>query len=228
MKLSEDLELSAEEQERLLIHWQLVKETSRSFNLTAVLDDEEAAEKHYRDCLAARDFLRGLPEQALTLDLGSGAGFPGLVLAAVFPDRRFFLLDATAKKCDFLVDAAASLGLANVEVVSGRAEELARGPLRESFALVTARAVAALRELVELALPLLEVGGALLALKGAGWAEEVAEAQHALAELSGEVKDSHEYTLSAGDRRCLLQVTKTGPTPDKYPRRPGMPHKRPL
>ena len=227
MKLPLDLGLTDKEKELLQAHWTLVREADRHFNLTAVADGE-AAEKHYRDCLAARQVLRGLPAGSRVLDLGTGAGFPGLVLACTCPELSFTLLDATAKKCDFLREAAAALGLANVEVVCGRAEELGRGPLRESFALVTARAVAALRELVELALPLLEVGGALLALKGAGWAEEVAEAQHALAELSGEVKDSHEYTLSAGDRRCLLLIEKLGPTPDKYPRRPGMPHKRPL
>ena len=228
MKLSEDLELSAEEKERLLIHWQLVKETSRRFNLTAVLDDEEAAEKHYRDCLAARDFLRELPERTLTLDLGSGAGFPGLVLAAVFPQRRFCLLDATAKKCDFLREAAQRMGLTQVEVLCGRAEELGRGERRESFDLVTARAVAALRELAELALPFLKPGGKLLALKGAGYASEVEAAAHALSELGGSVLEPREYSLSGGERRCLLPVEKRLPTPAKYPRRPGMPHKRPL
>lgn len=227
MELPLDLGLTDKETELLQAHWALVREAHKRFNLTAVADGE-AAEKHYRDCLAARELLRGLPAGSRVLDLGSGAGFPGLVLACTCPDLAFTLVDATAKKCDFLTGAAASLGLANVEVVCGRAEELGRGPLRESCALVTARAVASLRELAELALPLLKEGGALLAMKGANWAEEAAEAEHALAELRGRIEDSREYTLSAGDRRCLLLIAKTGPTPDKYPRRPGMPHKRPL
>ena len=227
MELPLDLGLTDKEKDLLQAHWALVAEADRRFNLTAVAE-EEAAEKHYRDCLAARQMLRGLDKGSRVLDLGSGAGFPGLVLACVCPELCFTLLDATAKKCDFLREAASALGLANVEVVCGRAEELGRGALRESFDLVTARAVASLRELVELALPLLKEGGSLLAMKGANWAEEVSEAQHALYELAGEVKESVEYTLSGGDRRCLLLVAKAGPTPDKYPRRPGMPHKRPL
>lgn len=227
MELPLDLGLTDKEKELLQAHWTLVREADRRFNLTAVADGE-AAEKHYRDCLAARQVLRGLPAGSRVLDLGTGAGFPGLVLACTCPELSFTLLDTTAKKCDFLRAAAAALGLANVEVVCGRAEELGRGPLRESFALVTARAVAPLRELIELALPLLKQDGLLLALKGANWAGEVEEAQHALAELAGEVKESRAYTLSAGDRRVLLLIEKKGPTPDKYPRRPGMPHKRPL
>ncbi len=227
MELPLDLGLTDKEKELLQAHWSLVREADRRFNLTAVAD-EEAAEKHYRDCLAAREVVAELAPGSRVLDLGTGAGFPGLVLACTCPELSFTLLDATAKKCDFLRETAASLGLANAEVVCGRAEELGRGPLRESFDLVTARAVASLRELVELALPLLKQGGVLLAMKGANWAEEVEEADHALTELAGTVKESREYTLSAGDRRCLLLIEKLGPTPDKYPRRPGMPHKRPL
>ena len=227
MELPLDLGLTDKEKELLQAHWALVREADRRFNLTAVAD-EEAAEKHYRDCLAAREVLRDLPAGSRVLDLGTGAGFPGLVLACTCPELRFTLLDATAKKCDFLRETAATLDLANAEVVCGRAEELGRGPLRESFDLVTARAVASLRELVELALPLLKQGGVLLAMKGANWSEEVEEAGHALTELAGAVKESREYTLSAGDRRCLLLIEKLGPTSDKYPRRPGMPHKRPL
>lgn len=227
MELPLDLGLTDKERELLQAHWALVREAHKRFNLTAV-DDGEAAEKHYRDCLAAREVLRDLPAGSRVLDLGTGAGFPGLVLACTCPELSFTLLDATAKKCDFLRETAASLGLANVEVICGRAEELGRSAMRESFDLVTARAVASLRELVELALPLLKQGGVLLAMKGANWAEEVESAIHALAELRGEVRERREYNLSARDRRCLLLIEKLGPTPDKYPRRPGMPHKRPL
>ena len=227
MELPTDLGLTEYEAALLQTHWQLVQAASARFNLTAV-NDEEAAEKHYRDCLAVRAVLASLPAGSRVLDLGSGAGFPGLVLAAVFPALSFTLLDATAKKCDFLRDTAAVMGLSNVDVICGRAEDIGRGELRESFGLVTARAVASLRELIELALPLLKTGGALLAYKGAKYQAEIDEAAHALAELRGEIGEVTEYALAGGDRRALVAVRKLAPTPAKYPRRPGMPHKRPL
>ena len=228
MEFADDLELSPLEQEKLLLHWQRVKEASSRFNLTAVLDDADAAHKHYWDCLAARDELRALAPGSTVLDLGSGAGFPGLVLAAVCPELKFYLLDATAKKCDFLATTAAEMGLDNVEVICGRAEDAGRGELRERVDLVTARAVAPLRELVELALPLLKTGGRLLAMKGSGFRQEIEEAAHALSELKAQAAECREYSLPTGDGRCLLLIEKLAPTGDKYPRRPGLPHKRPL
>ena len=227
MELPADLGLTEYDSTLLQTHWRQVQAASARFNLTAV-NDEEAAEKHYRDCLAARGVLADLPEGTRVLDLGSGAGFPGLVLAAVFPALSFTLLDATAKKCDFLRDSAAVMGLSNAEVLCGRAEDVGRGDLRESFDLVTARAVASLRELIELALPLLKAGGSLLAYKGANYQTEIDEAARALSELCGEVRSVTEYALAGGDRRALVTVRKLAPAPDKYPRRPGMPHKRPL
>ena len=227
MELPADLGLTEKESVLLLTHWRQVVEASSRFNLTAV-NDEEAAEKHYRDCLAARGLLERLPAGSRVLDLGSGAGFPGLVLASVCPDLSFTLLDATAKKCDFLRETAETMGLTNVEILCGRAEDVGRGELRESFDLVTARAVASLRELIELALPLLKTGGTLLAYKGANYQAEIDEAAHALAELCGEVGAVTAYILAGGDRRALVTVRKLAPTPAKYPRRPGMPHKRPL
>ncbi|MBR5430068.1 MAG: 16S rRNA (guanine(527)-N(7))-methyltransferase RsmG [Firmicutes bacterium] len=227
MELGRDLGLSPQEAGLLQRHWQAVQEAGSRFNLTAVAD-AEAGDKHYRDCLAAREPVAALPSGSRVLDLGSGAGFPGLVLAAVCPEQRFILVDATAKKCDFLRQTAGALALTNVEVVCGRAEELGRGELRESCALVTARAVAALRELVELALPLLQHGGRLLALKGGAYGQEIDEASHALSELGGRVSDARTYTLPGGEQRALVLVEKLAPTPAKYPRRTGLPHKRPL
>ena len=227
MELPTNLGLTEKETAMLRTQWGQVQAASARFNLSAV-NDAEAAEKHYRDCLAARAVLAGLPAGSRVLDLGSGAGFPGLALAAVCPDFSFTLLDATAKKCDFLREAAVAMGLSNVDVICGRAEDVGRAELRESFDLVTARAVASLRELVELALPLLKEGGSLLAYKGAYYQTEIDEAAHALSELCGEVGEVTEYTLAGGDRRALITVRKLAPTPTKYPRRPGMPHKRPL
>lgn len=226
MEFAADLSLSEQEKKALLLHWQEVKQAP--FNLTAVLEDQEAAVKHYADCLAARPVVEGLDEGELVIDLGSGAGFPGLVLAAVCPKPRFLLLEATAKKCEFLRRTAALMGLSQVDICCARAEEAGRGILRDKAQLVTARAVAPLRELVELSLPLLKKGGRLLAMKGVNFAQEVAEAENALSELAGRIVEAREYQLSSGQGRCLLLVEKIGPTPEKFPRRPGLPHKRPL
>lgn len=213
--------------ERLARHWELVQEANRKFNLTAITERETAVEKHYLDCLLALDALDALPGPLC--DLGSGGGFPGLVLAIARPERPITLVEATEKKCAFLEECAGELGLSQLRVVNARAEEAGRDPaLREQFAVVTARALAAMNVLCEYALPLLEQGGSLLAYKGAGWEEEAEAAANALSLLNGGLQGHSLYQLPGGDQRCLLRVEKTGPCPEKYPRRPGMPTKRPL
>ncbi|MDO4733409.1 MAG: 16S rRNA (guanine(527)-N(7))-methyltransferase RsmG [Bacillota bacterium] len=212
---------------RLARHWELVQEANSKFNLTAITEREQAVEKHYLDSLLALELLDSLPGEIC--DLGSGGGFPGLVLAIARPERPITLVEATEKKCVFLEECAAELGLSQLQVVNARAEEAGRDPaLRERFPLVTARALAALNVLCEYGLPLLAEGGTLLAYKGAGWEEEVAAAANALDLLNAGLGESRLYQLPGGDQRCLLRVEKRGPCPEKYPRRPGMPTKRPL
>lgn len=213
--------------ERLARHWELVQEANSKFNLTAITGQEQAVEKHYLDSLLALELLDTLP--GALCDLGSGGGFPGLVLAIARPERPITLVEATEKKCAFLEECGAELGLPQLCVVNARAEEAGRDPaLREQFPVVTARALAALNVLCEYGLPLLAEGGTLLAYKGAGWEEEAEAAANALSLLNGTLGESRLYQLPGGDQRCLLPVVKTGPCPEKYPRRPGMPTKRPL
>lgn len=206
-------------------HWQLVK--NAGFNLTAITEDEEAAVKHYWDCLF---IAQKLPENARCLDIGSGAGFPGLVLAAARPDTKWLLLDSLNKRCEFLKRAAREMGLKNVEVMHARAEEAGQNKkFRESFDIVAARAVTAMPVLAELTLPFLKKGGLLLAMKGPALAEELAEAQNALKVLQGKVISSQEYCLPVfGDGRTLCTVEKIGSCPAKYPRRAGTPKSDPL
>lgn len=208
-------------------HWALLQEANARFNLTAITQQAAAAEKHYLDCLLALPVLDACPGPFC--DLGSGGGFPGLVLAMARPERPATLVEATEKKCAFLEQAAAELGLQQVRVICARAETVGRDPaFRGQFPVVTARALAGLNVLAEYALPLLSPGGMLLAYKGGNVLEETSLAAHALDVLQGRLGPIRSYTLPSGDQRSLVSIEKVGPTPDAYPRRPGMPGKRPL
>ncbi len=227
--LGQGLTLPESTIDRLALHWQLVREANRAFNLTAITQDGQAAEKHYLDSLLALPVLRQLAPQRVA-DIGSGGGFPGLVLAAACPELDFLLLEASAKKAAFLADCAARMELPRVQVQQLRAEKAGRDPLlRRSFDLVTARAVAHTAVLCEYALPLLRPGGRLLLYKGPGFPQEAAEAAHALAELNGSLGELRQYTLpQSGEQRILGQVIAGESCNEKYPRREGMPEKRPL
>lgn len=212
-------------------HWRLLGEANSRFNLTAISDAAVAAEKHYLDCLLGARLADPLwIESGNCADLGSGGGFPGLVLAAAYPARRFTLIEASRKKAAFLDGCAAELGLSNLTALPCRAEEAGRQPLlRGSFDCVTARAVAELAVLAEYGLPLLRPGGILLAWKGPEPEREIAAAKQAFSLLGGEVEAVLPYRLPLSrEGRSLVTLRKSGETADKYPRRPGMPQKRPL
>jgi 16S rRNA (guanine527-N7)-methyltransferase len=159
------------------------------------------------------------------LDVGAGAGFPGVPLKIVRPDLELTLLEATGKKARFLEHVSTALNLDQVSVLNERAET-AGG--RETFDFVVARALAPMAVLLELTLPFCRLGGKVLALKkGAGLAAELVSAENALRVLGGELSESRAYELS-GDQRQVVVVSKVRPTPDGFPRRPGMPAKKPL
>lgn len=187
--------------------------------------------RHFAESLA---LLRALEERELllspALDIGSGAGFPGLPIKIARPDLRLTLLESNEKKAAFMERVIAELSLAGVGVVGARAEEAGRLPEhRAAYALVLARAVAPLRVLAELALPFLAIGGVLAAPKGSAAPREVREAQAALEELGGAVEETARLKApTQGRAPTLLIVRKTGETPERYPRRPGIPRKRPL
>ncbi len=212
-------------------HWQLLQAANEQFNLTAITDPATAAVKHYLDCLLAAELLAPcLPAPCHAADIGSGGGFPGLVFAAALAGSRFTLIESAQKKAAFLADCARQMELADLAVLSLRAEEAGKDPqLRAGFDLVTARAVAELAVLAEYALPLLKVGGIFCAMKGPKTTEEITAAKDALAILGGEIEQTHAYQLpqNAGERSLII-IRKRSGTPDKYPRRPGMPVKKPL
>jgi len=203
----------------------------RRFNLTALRDRESIQRRHFGESLA---LLRALEQASAfaspAIDIGSGAGFPGLPIKIARPEIALTLLEATGKKARFLEEVVAALGLNRVQVVHGRAEDIAHdSQRREAYALALARAVAPLRILVELALPFVRVGGHLAAPKGSGAAREVREAVEALRICGGEVALVQELDATGpGARPTLVLVRKVTATPPQYPRRLGVPAHRPL
>ncbi|MFN4069963.1 MAG: 16S rRNA (guanine(527)-N(7))-methyltransferase RsmG [Thermus caldifontis] len=209
--------------------YHLLMEANRRTNLTALRTEEEVVVKHFLDSLT----LLTLPlfEGAIrVLDLGTGAGFPGLPLKIVRPELEITLLDATKKKVAFVAQAVEALGLKGAYPLWGRAEELAHLPEhREAYGRVVARAVAPLCVLVELGLPFVSLGGYMVAQKGPKVAEEVAPLPKALALLGGGSVTVHTLLLPVAlEERNLVVTAKEAPTPARYPRRPGVPEKNPL
>jgi len=200
-------------------------------NLTAITDYQEVQIKHFLDSLSCLLVLAGLPMDGWRgLDIGAGAGFPGLPLKIARPQMELTLLEAKKKRVRFLQHLVERLKLPGVAVIRGRAEELGRQPgHREGYDLVLARAVATLPVLLEYALPLCQIGGIFLAQKGPDIKEELETSKVALRVLGGQMREVRGLELphSMG-RRNLVVVEKVAPTPEKYPRRPGMPAKRPL
>lgn len=202
---------------RILVHWNLVQEARDRMNLTS-LAGEAALYRLVVDSLSALWAYRG---EAPSVDIGSGAGYPGLVLAAVYPQAEWTLVEARAKRAAFLRDAVEALELRNVRVVAGRAEVLGREE-RERYRFAVVRAVGPLPLVMELALPLLEVGGRLLAMRGPEGTSEIVAAEGALAALGGAVTGHDAFELPRGHgRRVLLLVEKRWRTPERYPRRGG-------
>ena len=194
---------------------------------TTVADRATAMQVHVADSLAGLAFAE-LAEAGSICDLGAGAGFPGLVLAAALPEARVDLLESVGRKCEFIERAIAEIGLANARVVCDRAETWALGDGAGAYELVTARAVGRLSTLAELASPLLADGGHLLAWKGRRDPDEEAELERAAESLAMEpleVRWSGPYAGS--ENRHLHLIRKSGPTPAGLPRRPGMAKKRP-
>lgn len=193
-------------------------EFGKQFNLTAITEPTEVLLKHVIDSLMAAPLIGELAgEGDALLDIGSGAGFPALPLASVLPHISVTALDATAKKCRYIDETAAALGLSNISALNARAEETPR--LRGTFDVVTARAVARFRELCELAAPLLKTGGYLVSMKGPSGQEEAEEAKGALKVLGLSPVRIISYVLPSGaGERTLLVCQKEKPTPPQYPR----------
>lgn len=195
---------------------EMLLEKNKVMNLTAITDPIEVVTRHFLDCAV---LVPHMAAGARVLDVGTGAGFPGLPLAILCPETEFVLLDALRKRVDFLNEVIAALGLRNVTAVHARAEEFAKEQ-RGSFDCAVSRAVAELRVLCELTLPLVKTGGIFLAMKAHDCAAETAAAQPAIHILGGSPAEIVPYTVPVSAiQRALVAIRKTGDTPAKYPRR---------
>ena len=206
----------------------MLTEANARMNLTRVPEDAlEAVDRNYLDCASALS--GGFPDVQTAVDVGSGAGFPGIPLAIMLPGTRFVLIDALGKRVGFLNAVIEALGL-NAAALHLRAEDAARRPeLREAFDLATARAVAPMNVLCEYLLPFVRVGGRALALKGPGLDEELAQAENAIRTLGGRLERTQPLPIPGRDwDHRAAWIEKVAPTPGKFPRRAGMAEKRPI
>jgi len=225
------LVLTPQQCEQFQVYYQELIDWNRRLNLTAITDYVEVQVKHFLDSLTVVLALKHpLPEGMRLIDVGTGAGIPGIPLKILLPDIQLVLLDATRKKATFLEHIARRLEIKNAEIVAGRAEVVAHRPeYRQRFDLTLSRAVADLPALVELTLPFCAIGGRFIAQKKGEIREEVQTAQRAISILGGELAEVKKVALPEfGDERWLVVIDKVRETPAPYPRRPGLPAKRPL
>ena len=204
---------------------QILVEYNQKVNLTAITDPEGIEDKHFLDSL----LFASQPEVAgKMVDVGAGAGFPGIVTKIYKPELGLTLMEPTGKRVDFLKYACAELGLTGVEFAKERAEAAARKIWREQFDVASARAVAALPVLSEYCLPLVKVGGSFIAMKGPEADAEAKAAANALKKLGGQYEETRQFTLPDGSARGLVFCKKISQTPTVYPRNGGKIAKKPL
>lgn len=222
------LEFSARQLEQFALYYDLLIETNKVMNLTAITEPEEVAVKHIIDSLLAYD--KKIFPGKLLADVGTGAGFPGIPLKIYCPELKVVLLDSLAKRLKFLQSVIDTLGLEDITCVHLRAEDAGQNKnYREKYDLVTARAVARLSVLSEYCLPLVKQGGYFIALKGSKFKEEISEGRTAVDILGGEIVSADAVKLPGlDDGRAIIRIRKIKKTPVKYPRKAGLPEKQPL
>lgn len=223
------ISLTEEQTEQFMFYYEKLIEVNRVMNLTAITEFEDVMRKHFLDSLTlvkAAD----IKNVKRVLDLGTGAGFPGIPLKIAFPDTEFVLLDSLNKRVKFLHDIIELCRLKKIQAVHGRAEELAgKKEYRESFDLCVSRAVANLSSLSEYCLPYVEKGGLFVSYKSGNIQEELEAAGYAIQILGGRIKDTVKFKLPGSDMdRSLVVIEKIRETPARYPRRAGIPSREPL
>lgn len=219
------LPLSPEAERRFRRYYDELEEKNKVMNLTSISGEEDSARLHFLD--SAAPLLLESMEGKSVIDVGTGAGFPGLPLKILCPSMSLTLLDSLNKRVAFLSEVCSALGLEDVDCVHARAEEC--GQRREEYDFAVSRAVARLNVLCELCLPYVKVGGAFLALKGPAAAEELAEAEKGIAALGGRAERVFEYAVPGIElSHSIVVIRKVSPTPKKYPRRFALIKKSPL
>ena len=226
-----DLDVSLEQANQFKIYFEKLVETNEHVNLTAITEEGDVYLKHFYDSVSP---LLSLPEvfikNSSLIDIGAGAGFPSLPMKILRPDLEVTIVDSLNKRIKFLEQLVEDLGLAGVHLVHARAEDAGQNPeLREQFDLVTARAVASLNVLGEYCLPFAKVGGMFVALKGPKGKEELKKAKPAIKKLGGKLISNQEIILPETDEvRMLTLIEKVEKTQKKYPRKAGVPSRKPL
>ena len=221
--------LSENQIQQFITYYEMLVEWNEVMNLTAITEYDEVMKKHFIDSISlikAYDVSKNVS----VIDVGTGAGFPGLALKIAYPNMKVTLLDSLNKRINFLNAVIEKLGLTGVEAVHGRAEDFAKpGKLREKFDLCVSRAVANLSTLSEYCLPFVKIGGQFISYKSEKIVEEKAAAENAIKILGGVVTNQVEFQLPDSDiYRNLFVIEKTKQTPKKYPRKAGLPGKEPL
>ena len=221
--------LSEKQMEQFLQYYELLVEKNKVINLTAITEFDEVVEKHFLDSVSLTKQM-DLHQPLKVLDLGTGAGFPGIPLKIVFPELEITLMDSLNKRVLFLQDVISSLQLENIEAVHGRAEEAARNKkYRESFDLCVSRAVANISTLSEYCLPFVKIGGSFISYKSSTIEDELEDGKKGIAILGGKVKDVYKFTLPDSElQRSFVIIEKEKKTPKAYPRKAGTPSKEPL
>lgn len=223
------VELSEKQLSQFETYYNLLVEWNEKMNLTAITEKEEVYLKHFYDSVTA-GFYFDFNQNITVCDVGAGAGFPAIPLKIAFPEIKLTVVDSLNKRIGFLQHVVDELGLKEVSLYHDRAETFAHRPeFRQTFDLVTARAVARLSVLSELCLPLVKIGGHFLGMKGANLPEEVRDGEKAVKLLGGKVKDIHSFVLPIEEsERNIIVIDKVKETPKKFPRKPGTPNKSPI
>ncbi len=227
-KLNEfDIKINDEQIKSFEKYMNLLLEWNEKINLTAITQPEEIKLKHFVDSLTV---LKYINEDDKVIDIGTGAGFPGIPLKIMNKNTKITLLDSLNKRINFLNIVIEKLDLSNIQAIHGRAEEIARNKLyREKYDVAVSRAVANLSTLTEYMLPFVKIGGKCICMKGANVNEELERAQNAIKELGGEIEKIDNFFLSDNDNeRNIIIIKKVKETKSKYPRKAGTPSKEPL
>lgn len=225
---SYNIKCSDNQLDKFGLFYDILVEWNNKMNLTAITEPNEVAVKHFFDSLTPSFFYKFSNQRII--DIGAGAGFPSIPLKICYPDLEMTLLDSLNKRIIFLDELVTKLELKNITLIHGRAEEIARqSNHREAYDVAISRAVAKLNVISELSLPFIKVGGSMILLKGPNIDEELADSKKALNVLGGTVFENNNISLpeNYGDRNIVI-VDKRKSTPNKYPRKPGIPSRQPL
>lgn len=221
-----NIDLTKEEINKFNCFMKLLLEWNKKMNLTAITEEKEIILKHFIDSISIHKYIQGKQK---IMDIGTGAGFPGIPLKILNLEKEFILVDSLNKRIHFLEEVKKELNLENLSLIHARVEDLAKEKTyREKVEVVVSRAVANLSVLVEYMLPFVQVGGIGICMKGPNIEEEIEEAKNAIMILGGEIKAIENLTLPGEMKRNIIILKKVKNTPSNYPRKAGIPIKQPL